>query len=309
MKTKQHINENVPTVTSSQDVNEITHNPRKLGDTSMESIANNGVISTPRDIKDVQVITHNSVPVVTTEMLAEFYGTESLNIQVNHARNKDRFIEGKHFFKAAGDDLSALRHTLSKSQDNLQISPKTRSLILWTEQGAARHAKMLETDKAWEVFEQLEECYFHQKVTPVVAALPQNYIEALECLVLAEKEKIAIAMERDHAISTKAEIGSRREATAMAKASVETKRANKLADQLGESGKYATVKAVERVTGKEYKYAPLRKFCKANGLIPNDVPDKTYGTVKAWPAEAWQSVHGVNIKKLFTLKAVEECAA
>ncbi|EJY7180079.1 ORF6N domain-containing protein, partial [Salmonella enterica] len=27
----------------------------------------------------------------------------------------------------------------------------------------ARHAKMLETDQAWEVFEKLEDCYFSQK--------------------------------------------------------------------------------------------------------------------------------------------------
>ncbi|ENT3909961.1 P22AR C-terminal domain-containing protein, partial [Escherichia coli] len=33
-------------------------------------------------------------------------------------------------------------------------------LILWTERGAARHAKMLETDQAWDVFEKLEDCYF-----------------------------------------------------------------------------------------------------------------------------------------------------
>ncbi|EES4398579.1 phage antirepressor Ant [Escherichia coli] len=42
------------------------------------------------------------------------------------------------------------------------MSPKARSLILWTERGAARHAKMLETDQAWEVFEKLEDCYFSQ---------------------------------------------------------------------------------------------------------------------------------------------------
>ncbi|HAG5763006.1 TPA: ORF6N domain-containing protein, partial [Escherichia coli] len=61
-------------------------------------------------------------------------------------------------FKIVGDDLKNLRVTFSY----LQISPKTRSLILWTERGAARHAKMLETDQAWEVFEKLEDCYFSQ---------------------------------------------------------------------------------------------------------------------------------------------------
>ncbi|EJX4188028.1 ORF6N domain-containing protein [Salmonella enterica] len=108
-------------------------------------------------------ITHNQIPVVTTELLAQLYGTEPLNIQVNFTRNKDRFIEGKHFFKTTGEDLKNLRLTLSKSQNEIQISPKTRSLILWTERGAARHAKMLETDQAWEVFEKLEDCYFNQK--------------------------------------------------------------------------------------------------------------------------------------------------
>ena len=52
--------------------------------------------------------------------------------------------------------LHGLRLSLSYSQ----ISSKTRSLTLWTERGAARHAKMLETDKAWDMFEQMEDAYF-----------------------------------------------------------------------------------------------------------------------------------------------------
>ncbi|WP_275372491.1 ORF6N domain-containing protein, partial [Xenorhabdus bovienii] len=70
-----------------------------------------------------------------------------------------RFVEGKHYFKVIGKALKDLRVTLS----NLQISPKARSLMLWTERGAARHAKMLDTDQAWNVFEKLEDFYFNQK--------------------------------------------------------------------------------------------------------------------------------------------------
>ena len=69
-----------------------------------------------------------------------------------------------------GDELKNLRVTLSHSQN--PISPKTRSLILWTERGAARHAKMLETDQAWEVFEKLEDCYFSQKQPPATQNTP-----------------------------------------------------------------------------------------------------------------------------------------
>ncbi|EOK2134838.1 P22AR C-terminal domain-containing protein, partial [Escherichia coli] len=109
-------------------------------------------------VETLSPITHNQIPVITTELLAHLYGTDVANIKMNHSRNQTRFLEGKHYFKIVGDDLKNLRVTFSY----LQISPKTRSLILWTERGAARHAKMLETDQAWEVFEKLEDCYFSQ---------------------------------------------------------------------------------------------------------------------------------------------------
>ncbi|EQO33614.1 antirepressor protein ant [Escherichia coli HVH 33 (4-2174936)] len=117
-------------------------------------------MTTQISVETLSPITHNQIPVITTELLAQLYDTEILNIQVNFTRNKERFVEGKHFFKAVGEELKNLRLTLSKSQN--PISPKTRSLILWTERGAARHAKMLETDQAWDVFEKLEDCYFSQ---------------------------------------------------------------------------------------------------------------------------------------------------
>ncbi|NYY27071.1 P22AR C-terminal domain-containing protein [Escherichia coli] len=125
-------------------------------------------MTTQISVETLSPITHNQIPVITTELLAQLYGAEVKNIQNNYARNAERFIEGKHFFKVAGDALKNLRVALNYSQNlqpslrGLQISPKARSLILWTERGAARHAKMLETDQAWEVFEKLEDCYFSQ---------------------------------------------------------------------------------------------------------------------------------------------------
>ncbi|EBM0568004.1 ORF6N domain-containing protein [Salmonella enterica] len=104
-------------------------------------------------------VAYNQSPVITTELLAQLYGTTAHSITKNHRSNADRFILGKHYYKIVGEELATLRITFG----DLQISPKTRSLILWTERGAARHAKMLETDQAWEVFEKLEDCYFSQK--------------------------------------------------------------------------------------------------------------------------------------------------
>lgn len=126
------------------------------------------VMTTQISVETLSPITHNQIPVITTELLAQLYGTEPVRIRQNHHENKVRFVEGKHFFKVVGNDLKELRVALNYSQNlqpslrGLQISPKARSLILWTERGAARHAKMLETDQAWEVFEKLEDCYFSQ---------------------------------------------------------------------------------------------------------------------------------------------------
>ncbi|HCB8618845.1 TPA: ORF6N domain-containing protein [Escherichia coli] len=137
------------------------------------------------------------MPVITTELLAQLYGTEPVRIRQNHHENKVRFVEGKHFFKVVGNDLKELRVALNYSQNlrvtlsnsqnlqpslrGLQISPKARSLILWTERGAARHAKMLETDQAWDVFERLEDCYFRQKDPSAPVSCQKSYDTRVLC--------------------------------------------------------------------------------------------------------------------------------
>lgn len=145
-------------------------------------------------VNTLQPILHNQLPVITTELLAKLYGTDVDNIKKNYSRNANRFIEGKHFFKVAGDELKTLRVTLShsqnlrlvlnESQNEVQISPKTRSLILWTERGAARHAKMLETNQAWDVFERLEDSYFNQnaQTAATVTVSPNNAREVVDTL-------------------------------------------------------------------------------------------------------------------------------
>lgn len=117
----------------------------------------------------ISPITHNQVPVITTDFLAKLYGTDAHSITKNHRSNVDRFIAGKHFFKLEGYELKEFKNKVTNSD---LVANRAKHLILWTERGAARHAKMLETDQAWEVFEKLEDCYFSQKtdsseVTPI----------------------------------------------------------------------------------------------------------------------------------------------
>ena len=128
-------------------------------------------------------------------------------------------------------------------------------------------------------------------------------MDILKLAMESEQARIAAEAERDHAIATKAQIGSRREATAMATASAAKREAEKLRDQLGFNTRHATILAVEDITGDDYNFAPLRRWCKANEVTPQTVPDKRYpGGVKAWPAKAWLDVYGIDLGELFSLE-------
>lgn len=239
------------------------------------------------------VIEWAGVRVVTTESLALGYGTDENAIRKNLSRNLERFEEGKHYFLITGEDLRQLKNRVTGSH---VVGKNARSLTLWAEKGAARMSKIVDTDEAWSFFERLEDSYFRPHAA---AALPMSYEQALEDLLVKVKENRILTEQRDHAIETKAWIGDKRQATAMATASVEKRRANALAEKIGESKKHAAIIPVEKKTDLEFKWQPLRKWCRENGMVPREVEDKRYGSVKSWPREAWLAVYGVDLRKLF----------
>ncbi|WP_264041571.1 ORF6N domain-containing protein [Pectobacterium carotovorum] len=106
------------------------------------------------------VMIHSGVPVATSEQLSRFYDTDVNNIKKNYSRNASRFLDGKHYFLITGSKLKELKNSVTFGHLVDKRAPK---LTLWTERGAARHAKMLETDRAWDVFEKLEDFYFSQR--------------------------------------------------------------------------------------------------------------------------------------------------
>lgn len=113
---------------------------------------------TPVSARDLQRIEYRGQRVVTSEQMAAGYGTTVDRIRQNFNRNKSRFVEGKHYFQITGGELSAFRVSFSDA-----VNKHTTSLTLWTERGAANHAKMLETDQAWNYHEDLVEFYFTQR--------------------------------------------------------------------------------------------------------------------------------------------------
>lgn len=130
-------------------------------------------------------------------------------------------------------------------------------------------------------------------------ALPQTLSEALRLAADIQEEKERIAIERDHAVKTKAEIGSRREATAMATASAATRKAKQLQKELDQSQEYATVKRMEMIHhGIKFNWRNLKKASEDLGLPPIDVFDQNYGTVKGWHSRAWKKAYALGFERL-----------
>ena len=247
--------------------------------------------------KQTSVIQYKSLPVMTTEQMAGFYGTDPVNIRKNHMRNAERFIDGKHFFKVEGDELRTLKNSLS---DFEVLSPNTRSLTLWTEKGAARHAKILDTDQAWDVYEQLEEVYFAVKEKSHFPALP-NFTDPAEAAIAWANQYKATQAAQERATyfeATKAEIGSRREATAMGRLSAKVKEVEKLKTQLDSSTGFATIKKVQSLTGDTYDTYELRRYSKAQGLEIQKAEDANYGSVNSYHKDAWLAVYNINLSSI-----------
>lgn len=120
--------------------------------------------------------------IISTKVLAEQFGTNEQNISRNFTRNSTRFIEGKHYFKLEGEDLKSFKGYV-QNDDSLKF---VSVLYLWTEKGAARHAKILETEEAWEVYERLEETYFNVKEAKQLSPMDQL---KLQLKVLEEQDK------------------------------------------------------------------------------------------------------------------------
>jgi hypothetical protein len=117
-------------------------------------------------------LTYKGQPVITTEMLAAAYDCETASIRKNFSNHKERFTEGKHFYSLQNGELQTFRDCVKNI--HAVVPARTRNLTLWLERGAARHAKMLNTDRAWDVFEMLEETFFRVVKPETKPSLPET---------------------------------------------------------------------------------------------------------------------------------------
>ncbi|MEN2370993.1 ORF6N domain-containing protein [Lacticaseibacillus paracasei] len=138
-------------------------------------------------MNEPQPIEQNGQRVLTTEQLAELYGTTPDRIKQNFQRNSQKFFEGTHYYLLEGNALKEFKNQVSNSS---LVADRTAHLYLWTRRGAARHSKMLGTDQAWDMFDSLEENYFNPKSQLNLQGLsPQTKFAIQAAQAMAEQER------------------------------------------------------------------------------------------------------------------------
>ena len=118
-----------------------------------------------------------------------------------------------------------------------------------------------------------------------------NPAEAARAWALEYEQKQIALAERDEAIKTKAWISDKKTATAMATASVKARENEKLKEQLGDSKNYKQVKAIPWLTDYfnlkiKAAYSQIGRYLSRIsdecGYEPKEIPDSTWGKVKAY---------------------------
>ena len=143
-------------------------------------------------MENLQVIEVKGRRVLTTKQIAEAYGADVHTVQVNFRNNKENYQLGKHYIEVSGEELKEMKRT-SEIHSSLK---QVKHLYLWTEKGALLHAKSLNTDKAWKVYDHLVDFYFRVKEEKSETAQGQQASEKKAVIpVNTRTEKVPEAIE------------------------------------------------------------------------------------------------------------------
>ncbi|WP_397538135.1 ORF6N domain-containing protein [Rummeliibacillus pycnus] len=97
----------------------------------------------------------NDLPVLTTKNLAERLGVGPRSLIRGFDRQRNKFMDGKHFFVVTGDELVKVKRELKDSKHAC-------ILYLWTEEGAFLLAKFLRDVSSWESYLQNVFTYYEE---------------------------------------------------------------------------------------------------------------------------------------------------
>ena len=131
--------------------------------------------------------------------------------------------------------------------------------------------------------------------------IPQDLPTALRAYANEVEQKELALKQRDQALATKAWIGSKREATAMATASAAKRENERLKVELDKSKEWASIKKVAGELGVsegKFKYADLRRKSNELGLDRPKIKDNNYPDgIRLYHKDAWAAVYDIDITK------------
>ena len=233
---------------------------------------------------------------------ADFNGAEINSV---NARELHAVLESKYQFadwiKSRLDETDAIENI-----DYIIVSEKTETMTEHGKKASIRNEYILSTDIAKEIA-MLERNEVGKKVRRYFIEfekmhkqnfIPQDLPTALRAYANEVEQKELALKQRDQALATKAWIGSKREATAMATASAAKRETQKLQIQLDQNEDWATVKKVEFALGGAYDWRKLTATSAELKIERIDVPDKNYGTVKSYHKDVWLKAYGIDITNL-----------
>lgn len=127
----------------------------------------------------LQKVEFNGTLVLTTQQIAEAYGTTADTITRNFNRNKERYENGKHYIALEGEEKNDF---LNLGQFDRGMK-NAKTLYLWTQKGAFLHAKSLNTDKAWDVYDTLVDEYFQKRDELALSGISKE----LQAVIVVDK--------------------------------------------------------------------------------------------------------------------------
>ena len=221
----------------------------------------------------MNLVQSNQSITMTSREIAELIGKQHSNIKISAERLAESGVIGT---------LATQEFTHNGNSYTEYLLCKRDSLVLVAQNSPEFTAKIVDR---WQELE--------AKAQSNIIAMPNFSNPADAARAWAEQYEA-----RQLAEQTKAQIGDRREATAMNTASQAVKKANKLEIELDRAKQYATVKRMQMIHhGQPFNWRMLKAASTEMGIPAIEIFDANYGTVKAYHAEVWMEVYALPIEE------------